>query len=454
MFGCVVKLNRTFAPAGASALLCLGVATLPGCSSQAPTALNDSAFMPRPGAAPASATSAGFSTSAPPLPAQPAPATQPVIAVNDFASAAQPASATTIAPLAPAAAVTGASTPPSPSATDPLFMTLGGVVAEVNGTPVYANTVLALLNAELAAKAKEMDADTFRDFARGELVRQREASIADEAEFAAAELQLSDDDKKLAKSIAVQNRQKLITSSGGSVELARAKVAADGQDFDDYLQQQYRRIMQEVYYQRKIMPRIQISAADMRTFYDAARDRLYSSRSSAIYRVIKIDPQRIGGAGAEAAARQRAEQIRQQAMHGADFATLASNENQDDFLKSRAGDPGCPMQRDSYRIDAVDKAVWQLQPGQVTPVIESDGAFWLAKLEARNDGRTRPFDDQSVQDDIHNRLWQQQFEVLRDGVLQQMELDSVGMVRRDDALLQPALDMAMQEYARWRGVRQ
>ena len=238
------------------------------------------------------------------------------------------------------------------------------------------------------------------------------------------------------------------------MEAAKRKIATDGgtgtgsaDDFDDAMRQQYRRIMQQVFYQRKVVPRIQVTAADMRDFYDAHVDRLYSQKSQAQFRVIKIDPLRIGGPDADAAARKRIADIRERALHGEDFATLATEENQDDWLKSRAGDPGGWMQRDSYRNDAVDHAVWQIQPGQLTPVIESDGAFYLAKLEARKDGRTRPFDDPTVQDDVHNRLWEAQYAQLRGTVL--AELESEAVVRRTDAMLDPAMDMVMQEYARW-----
>ena len=67
-----------------------------------------------------------------------------------------------------------------------------------------------------------------------------------------------------------------------------------------------------------------------------------------------------------------------------------------EMLKKNAGDPGGWMQRDSYRIDAVDAAVWKLQVGQISPVIDADDAFYIVKLEAKKVGRIRPFDDPAV----------------------------------------------------------
>src|SRR6478736_396739 len=93
-------------------------------------------------------------------------------------------------------------------------------------------------------------------------------------------------------------------------------------------------------------------------------DKIYTEHSQAQFRVIKIDPARIGGPNARADALARIQGIRERA------------------------------------IDAVDKAVWRLKPGELTDIIEDGGAFYLAKLEARKDGRIRPFEDQAVQDAI------------------------------------------------------
>lgn len=365
-------------------------------------------------------------------PASTLPVTQPV----------EPVATTETATTAP-----GAVPVPAPMEGG-LYMTLGGVVAEVNGAPIYANQLLTLLDRQLSVKAREMDYDSFRIYARGQLERQRRELIASEAEYAAAQRLLTADDKKIIEQFAMPRfYQQKVTEAGGSVELAKRKARAEGQSFENLLEQEHRKMMQQLFYQRRILPRIQVSAADMREFYRTNLEKTYTERSQAQFRVIKIDPKRIGGSLADDLARERIKEIRQKAVNGEDFTTLASNENQDDYLKSRGGDPGGWMQRDAYRIEAVDKAVWKLQPGQVTDVIEDGGAFYIAKLEARKEGRVRPFEDQAVQDEIRETLWQQQFRILREKERQELEKEAV--VRMDDALLNSALDMAMQKYKQW-----
>lgn len=435
-----------------------------GCTGSGTQNLTAGAFLPRPAAV----------TEAPPNPAPLPPVAgndstpdvpgsasvtilPPVLAAQTIqplapltAPAAAPIEALPVPATQPVAEVSAPTELPTsaPAMKEGLYMTLGGVVAEVNGTPIYANRVLALLDRQFAAKAREMEPDTFRAYARFELARQRNELMASEAEYAAAQRLLTADDKKLIEQLAMPRFfQQKVTEAGGSLEMAKRKARAEGQSFDELMQREHRKMMQELFYQRRIIPRIQVSAADMREQYRATVGKAYTELARAQFRVIMIDPKRIGGADAGALALERIKAIRQKAVNGEDFATLASTENQDDYLKGRGGDPGGWMQRDAYRIDAVDKAVWQLQPGQITGVIQEGGAYYIAKLEARKDGRVRPFEDQSVQDEIRNKLWQQQFSVLREKV--RHELVNEAVIRTDDALLDTALDMAMQKYRQW-----
>jgi parvulin-like peptidyl-prolyl isomerase len=432
----------------AVAAVLAGVA-LGGCASSQPKSLTADAFMPEPAV---SATSPDLDRSPAPqvaadLPktavALPAPTTEPADhpPALDPSPAGEPTLASASTTTQPAESPTTA-----PVAQD-LYMTVGGVVAEVNGTPIYANELLRKLDKILAAKAREMDRSSFETYARELLRRQREEMIQSEREYAAAERLLTPDDKKLIDQMAMPRfYQQKVIEAGGSVEQARHKAKAEGDDFDEMLRREHRKEMQELFRERKITPRIQVSADDMREYYRMHIED-YTERAQAQFRVIKIDPKRIGGDDARAAALARINAIREKAINGADFATLASVENQDDYLKANAGDPGGWMQRDAYRIDKIDKAVWELQPGQITPVIADGDAFYIAKLEARKDGRVQPFEDQQVQDKIHSELARRQFVQLLASIDAQLEGESI--VRRDDALLDTAVDMAMQKYTQW-----
>ena len=373
-----------------------------------------------------------FDTLQPLDPLQPAPTTAPAEAQSTETAALA------VAPLVPA-------TESSSTSGQGVYLTLGAVLAQVNNTGIYANQVLAPLKKEFAAKARESDPDSFRSFAEKEIGKQLDEAIKDELYFAMSYRALSEDDRKLADQITMQIRLEKVTAAGGSVERARRQAAEDGEDFDRSMRKEYRKIVYEIYSHRKIEPLVQVTADDMRDFYTMNVGKLYSEKDRAQFRVIEIDPKAFGGVQP---ATDKINSLREKAVHGADFAALASADNSNASLKSRAGNPleeGQWMDRNTYLIDAVEAAVWKLEPGQITPLIEADGKFYIAKLEAKHLGAVRPFDDQTVQDDINARLRQQQMAAL----LAKSEEESTDdqMINTDDRRIQVAVDMAMQTYA-------
>ena len=161
--------------------------------------------------------------------------------------------------------------PTTTGATLGQYQTLGGIVAEVNGYPISANKVVRQLRPELSARATEMDEQQFRNFVIQEVSRKIMSLERDELVYGAADRILGDDERKLATYLTMQWRTRQISEAGGSVELARLRASQDGNDFDELVADQYRRQMTEVFYRRKVVPRIQISADDLRDYYNANR---------------------------------------------------------------------------------------------------------------------------------------------------------------------------------------
>ena len=361
-----------------------------------------------------------------------------------------PTTAPTAVPADPPATPTDLPVPPSAAAVaSGVYMTVGGVLAQVNDTPIYAHTVLALLDKELATRARDMDPDEFRRYAAEKIVRQTGELIHDEEDFAMAFKALTAEDKKLADEIAAESRLEKVKQAGGSAELARRRAAGEGLDFDEQMRQDYRRIVVGIYQHRFLDPLVQVSAQDMREFYHANADHLYGDKDRLQFRVIEIDPTRMGGEHPRVAALAKIREIREKAVNGQDFAALASTENHDDGLRATGGDPGGWMERGSYRVDAVEQPLWRLRPGQVTGVIEAEGVFYVAKLEDKHEGRTRPFEDPTVQDDVYKRLRQQQAGALRDRLFDGATADAV--VSTPAGSMETALEMVMQKYVRWAG---
>src|SRR5688500_17607503 len=185
----------------------------------------------------------------------------------------QPDKAHAAAPQRPAA--NGPARQPVAPATAPAvslgtYMTIGTVVAEANGQPIYADKILSRVDPELSAKARleDMNEAKFRVIAAGLLKEQIDGEIVEELEFAAADRAATEEEKQMASGATTNWRQKEIIKAGGSVAVARQQYADQGKDFDEEVRQQYRRFMVMIHYQKRVFPLVSISADDIRHYYN------------------------------------------------------------------------------------------------------------------------------------------------------------------------------------------
>jgi parvulin-like peptidyl-prolyl isomerase len=342
---------------------------------------------------------------------------------------------------------TASTTRPSSALPPGQYQLIGTVVAEVNGAPIYANKVLALINKPLMQKARELRTEEFRAFAAQLIRSQVEELIRDEVLYAAAERSLSDQDKRLADAMTQQWRMQQITLAGGSVQVARSRAAAEGDDFDELVRQRYRKHIIEVYHYKKITPRIQVTVDDQRRYYDKHKDDEFTEHQAARFRVLEVS---VDKTGSRELALKKAAALYQRAAAGEDFTAMCARENDNSAWAAMSGDTGW-LAKGSFKYEKVEEEVWKLQPGQVTQVIETDKAYYLAKLEQVRPGRVRPFGEQpngkqmSVQEQITDKLRKEQFRELSDEMNQRLQKDAI--VNRDPARMQLCLDMAMQRYA-------
>ena len=318
------------------------------------------------------------------------------------------------------------------------------MLAQVNGTAIYADKVLAVLQRPLEAEARKLDEPHFREDAARLVQNQVMEYIHAELEFAAAQRNLEAKDEQIARAETVQWRQRQVTKAGGSLEVAKKKALDDGTDFEDVVRQHYRLVMTQLYYQRKVFPLIQVSANDLRLYYEANKEK-FTETAESRFRLIRIDIERTGG---RESALNKAQKVYNRAKSGEDFDKLAREINDDSWLMSRGGDVG-PMAKGAFRLEKVEQVVWGLNPGEVSTAIDTDGGFYIAKLESKKGGRVRVFEEQAVQDEIRDNLRKEQFNVLRDKV--RKELENKAVISMNPEMMNTALDMVMQQYPKWVG---
>ncbi len=327
------------------------------------------------------------------------------------------------------------------------FQLIGSVVARVNDQPIYANKILTLINRPLVQKAKELAVEEFKNFAMGLIQNQIQALVNDEVLFAAAQRALGDDDRKLADAITQQWRIQQITQAGGSLEVAKARAAADGDDFDELVKQQYRRHMIEVFREKKLKPRVQVTIDDMRRYYDRHKDDEFTEHASARFRLLEVSSEKTGG---HEKAVDKIRQKLERARNGDDFTAICAKENDDALKASKSGDMGW-ITKGSFVQEKVEDAVWKLQPGQISDVIDCGQTLYVAKLEEVKPGRTRAFNEQptaersSVQEVIKDKLQKEQLRALSEEFDRKLRQDAI--VDTNPIMIGLCLDMAMQRYA-------
>lgn len=359
-------------------------------------------------------------------------------------------------PTVTSAATTEPGVAVAPPATEPTlasgqYLTLGAVVAQVNGTPIYANKVLQLVWPSLHNDAHTMGREQFARSATDHVITAIRTQEDDELVFAAAERSLEETDKRLAADLAAGYRQQLITESGGSIELARRKATANGDNFDEKIHDKYREYMIDVYRQRKFSNQLEPSAQEMRQSYQANVET-FTQHSKAEFDLLKIDPALIPGDNVEKN-RQTAFDLAKKAHDllaaGTPFPKVFSDFNNDPGLKSITNNTGSmgSIERGSFNIAPVEEALWKLQPGQFSDPIEYNGALFITKMETRQEGSVRSFDDQTVQTAITAAIKKARFSKLADAENERLRSESI--IQEDQPAMQTCIDMAMQSYDQW-----
>ena len=324
------------------------------------------------------------------------------------------------------------------------YMTIGGVVAEVNGEPIYADKLISDLEPHLAARAREMSEAQFKQVAAEELRKQLAAAVNRELLYAAANRLLDQRAKEQARYVGEQWKLQQVTLRGaGSLEAAKRWYAQRGKEFDVQVEEAYRDALARMLLQKEIHPKIHVTAAEMRRFYEENREKEYTVRDAARFEMIQVDPVKVGSV---ALAKQRIDELHAKANDGVEFAKLMASSNLSTQRDSKGELPW--VEKGAFRWAAVEEAVWKLKPGDVTPVIEEEGKFYIARLEQKRPGRVLPFEDGDTQADIHRRLWNAQFQPHYERMIDDLKRQSI--VRTEPAMLQSALDIAMQRYPHWK----
>jgi peptidyl-prolyl cis-trans isomerase SurA len=155
---------------------------------------------------------------------------------------------------------------------------------------------------------------------------------------------------------------------------------------------------------REIRQRVNVSSAEVRRYYDAHLDN-YATSERVKVRGIFIPVEHAAEADAIAAARSRAEDVRDRARKGTSFEALAK-----EYSAGPGADKGGELGTFARgeMESTLDDVVFALQPGQVSDPIATPGGFHVLFVEERIAGAHRPLDE--VSDEIRESLYSEALE--------------------------------------------
>jgi peptidyl-prolyl cis-trans isomerase C len=241
-------------------------------------------------------------------------------------------------------------------------------VARVNGTVISAlelkRASKVMMAGQRGAKItpdqqKEMDKQAVQQLISAELLYQ-----------ASQKLEVKDLDKQIEAKLA-QGKARFANEQ----DFAKAikDLEMDEKDLRDYTR---RDLMISNFVEKTIMPKVIVTEADAKKFYDENPDKFSKSESvKASHILLGVDPK--ATADEKKTAREKAEKLRKELTAGADFADLAKG-NSTCPSSQQGGDLG--FFGKGQMVPAFEKAAFALKPGEISDVVETQFGYHIIKL--------------------------------------------------------------------------
>lgn len=253
-----------------------------------------------------------------------------------------------------------------------------GAVARVNGTSISAielrRAKKVMLRGETVPPEQmaEVDKQALSQLLSAELLYQ-----------AASKLEIKDLDKQIDVRLA-EGRARFSKESDFAKALSNMDL--DEKALRDYTR---RDIIISNFVESEIVPKVKVTEEDARTFYNQNPDKfLRGENVRASHILIGVDAK--ATAEEKKKANEKANKLRKKLAGGADFASLAKASSTCPSSK-QGGDLGYFGK--GQMVPPFEKAAFQLKPGEISDVVETQFGYHIIKLLEKKPAETVPFKD-------------------------------------------------------------
>jgi peptidyl-prolyl cis-trans isomerase SurA len=260
------------------------------------------------------------------------------------------------------------------------------IAAIVGERAITWNEVLELINQRRAAGLKvPTDSAGQMELARQVANEEIDAEVLvqkaqeEKVEVADADLQTEVDQR-------LKQARDQFKSDGEFSAALRQEGFGTSEEFRRFLTEQARRrlltqkLVQKLKTDGKLV-QVGVTDAEVEDAFEKNKATLPKRPATVTFRQIVVAPQ--ASAAAKAAAKAKAESLLVEIKKGADFELVAKRESMDEGSKSTGGDLG--WNRRDQMVPEFSQWMFALQPGQLSPVIETGYGYHIIKVE-----RVRP----------------------------------------------------------------
>jgi len=193
-------------------------------------------------------------------------------------------------------------------------------------------------------------------------------------------------------------------------------LAAQGTDLASLRGQLERALTVEKYLFSEVGSQVTIPEEKKKAFYEANRERMRLPERRRVRHILVAVPDD-APAELRTARRARAAEALEKLKAGGDFAALATQYSDDVDSSEKGGE--LPWIHQAGIVPAFEKAIFELEQGQTSGVVESSAGYHVIELLEIQPGRSRPFEEvekkitELLRDREIRRLVQAQVEKLR-----------------------------------------
>lgn len=223
-----------------------------------------------------------------------------------------------------------------------------------------------------------------------EIMKQAQSAATDQlisAELlfqAGQKLEIKDLDKQIVDKIA-QNKAKFPTVE--EFEKAMKSLEMGEKDMEEFTRKD---IVINNLIEKNILSKITVPDADVKKFYDDNLEKYFKKQESVKASHILIGVDEKATPEDRKKAKEKIEAILKKVKAGEDFAALAKTESTCPS-KAQGGDLGVFTR--GQMVAPFEKAAFDLKPGEVSDIVETQFGYHIIKLTEKNAAATEKFDD-------------------------------------------------------------